>query len=806
MRLLLALLALSALADTTPMPTISQRVGTWNSMPGYFPMYYDAAAGKLYLEIDKWSKEFLYQDSLPAGIGSNDIGLDRGQLGETRIVHFERSGPKVLLIQSNYGFRASSPNPEERASVQQAFAQSVIFGFKVEAEEGGRALVDATDFFERDAHHVAETLAERKQGSYHLDPARSALYLDRTRNFPKNTEVEATLTFQASDRPGAWVRDVVPSSDAITVREHQSLIELPGPGFQPRAFDPRGGYFDIEYMDFSTPINESIHQRFIARHRLIKKDPAADRSEPVEPIVYYLDPGTPEPIRSALLEGGNWWNQAFEAAGFRNAFKVVMLPAGADPMDVRYNLIQWVHRSTRGWSYGGGIIDPRTGEIIKGQVTLGSLRVRQDYLIAQGLIADYESGKPEDPRMVQLALARLRQLAAHELGHTLGLAHNYIASTEGRSSVMDYPPPYITLDASGAPDLSQAYATGIGEWDKVAINWGYREFPARAEDNAALDAILTDAAHKGLIFLSDEDARPQGSAHPANHLWDSGTNAVDELKRILEVRAAAIQHFDERRIRIDDPMSSLEDVFVPVYLYHRYQTEAAVKVLGGLDYTYALRGDGQKVAEIVAPAEQRRALGVLLETLDPQRLEIPERVLRLIPPPAHGFQRGREDFHGRTGVTFDPLSAVDAAADLTAGLMLHPQRATRLVEYHSRNPKNPGLDEVIDRLLAVTWKSTRANPSLAEIGRTVDDVILYRLLSLSADEAASEQARAITFAKLDDLRKWATDRRDSDPLQQAHFRFAAHQIDYFLRNPKEIRVTKPADAPDGSPIGEDLEF
>src|SRR5580658_2530191 len=518
MRLLLVLLALSVAAKPAPdaaapgpTPTIAEKTAKWTRLPGYFPLYYDPLAGKLYLEIDKWDQEFLYQESLPAGVGSNDIGLDRGQFGDTMILRFQRTGPKVLLIQSNYGFRASAANPEERAAVKDSFAQSVIFGFTVEAEESGRALVDATQFFLRDAHHVAATLAAHKQGSYHLDAARSALYLPRTLNFPKNTEVEATLTFGTDGPVGDWVQSVTPSPDSITVREHQAFIELPDAGFHPRAFDPRAGHWGIEYMDFSVPINESIHRRFIARHRLIKKDPSAAISEPVAPIIYYLDPGTPEPIRSALLEGGNWWNQAFEAAGFSNAFKVVMLPPDADPMDVRYNVIEWVHRSTRGWSIGGSVIDPRTGEIIKGHVTLGSLRVRQDYLIAQGLIADYENGKPEDPRMAQMGLARLRQLAAHEIGHALGLEHNFIASTHGRASVMDYPPPYVTLDANGEPDLREAYATGIGEWDKVTINFGYREFSPGVDERAELDSIITAAARVGLVFLSDQDARPQGS-------------------------------------------------------------------------------------------------------------------------------------------------------------------------------------------------------------------------------------------------------------------------------------------------------
>lgn len=801
MILLLAVVA-SAWGQTSP---IASKTAGMTKLTGYFPIYLDARTGKIYLEIDNWNEEFLYVNSLPAGVGSNDIGLDRGQIGGTQIVKFERSGPKVLLVQPNYSFRATSSNDLERASVEQAFAQSVLFGFTVEAEEGRRALVDATAFFLRDAHHVPQTLAREKQGKFTLDPSRCALYPERTRNFLKNTEVEATLTF-AGEEPGAWVREVTPSPDAVTVREHHSFIALPDANFRPREFDPRAGYFGLEYMDFSAPVESNIHKRLIARHRLIKKDPAAEISDPVEPLVYYLDPGVPEPVRSALIEGASWWEQAFEAAGFRNAFQVKMLPSDADPMDIRFNLIQWVHRSTRGWSYGEGVIDPRTGEIIKGQVTLGSLRHRQDYLIASGLIADFEDGKQIDPRMAQMAYARIRQLAAHEVGHTLGLAHNYIASTRNRSSVMDYPPPYVKLNGDGQIDLSDAYAKGIGEWDKIAIDWGYREFPKGTEERPRLDRILSEASKRGLIFLSDEDARPQGSAHPANHLWDSGENAVTELKRILQVRAVAIGNFDERKILPGAPMSSIEDVFAPVYMYHRYQTEAAAKVLGGLDYTYALRGDGQKVTEIVAPEEQRRALDALLLTLDAKTLDVPERILKLIPPPAHEFTRTREDFHGRTGVTFDAMAPVEAAADLTAGLMLNAERASRLVQYHARDVRNPSLEEVVDKLLAATWKTARADALTAETGRTIDNVVLFRLMSLAADNAASEQARAIAFSKLQDLRSWLRTAAPKDSAQGAHFQFAAHEIEYFSEHPAEIRVSKPADPPDGPPIGSDSDF
>ena len=459
MRTILLLLAGAAFSagqtpgPTAPTPGIAERATGMTPLPGYFPMYYEAKTGHIFLEISRWDIDFLYVHSLPSGVGSNDIGLDRGQIGGSLVVRFVRYGPKVLLVEPNQSYRAVTNDALERRAVEESFAQSVIWGFTVEAEEGGRVLVDATNFFLRDAHHVPEALTKSKQGAYSLDASRSAIYLERTRNFPRNTEVEAILTFGGKE-PGAWVQSVTPSPDALTVREHHSLVALPEKPLTPRAYDPRSGFIAVRYMDYAQPISQPVVQRLIMRHRLEKRDPSAAVSDAVEPIVYYLDPGTPEPIRSALLDGARWWEQAFEAAGFRNAFRVEMLPADADPMDIRYNLIEWVHRSTRGWSYGEAITDPRTGEIIKGQVSLGSLRVRQDYLIAEGLIAKYEQGQPVDPRMEQMALARLRQLAAHELGHTLGLEHNFAASAHSRASVMDYPPPFVAINAAGDIDLS----------------------------------------------------------------------------------------------------------------------------------------------------------------------------------------------------------------------------------------------------------------------------------------------------------------------------------------------------------------
>ncbi|HEX3186062.1 MAG TPA: zinc-dependent metalloprotease, partial [Pyrinomonadaceae bacterium] len=763
---------------------------------------WDAKAGKVWLEIDKWHSEFLYVESLPAGIGSNDIGLDRGQLGSSAIVRFDRSGPRVLLVAPNYAFRAYTNNADERLAVKDAFAESTLWGFEVAAEENGRVLVDATNFYLRDVHQVPQTLQRTQQGTYRFDASRSAFYIPNTKNFPQNTEVETTLTF-TGEPGGPFVRQVVPVPESITVRERHSFVQLPPAGYKPRVLDPRAGYFGIDFMDFATPIEDPITKRFIARHRLQKKDPTARVSEAVEPIVYYVDRGAPEPVRSALLEGARWWSQAFEAIGYKDAFRVEVMPPDVDPMDVRYNVIQWVHRATRGWSYGSSLVDPRTGEIIQGRVSLGSLRDRQDFLIAEGLTAPYDNTKTASPKLLEMVLARLRQLSAHEVGHTLGLQHNYAASPVNRASVMDYPAPRAKLGADGLPDLSEAYATGIGEWDKVAIAYGYQDYPPGTNEAQALDTTLKDAFARGLMYLTDQDARPASSSSSVAHLWDNGTNVIDELGNVMKVRAAALRRFGENNIREGAPLATIEEVLVPIYLYHRYQVEAAAKVIGGQDYTFSLKGKGDRNPQIVAPDEQRRALAAVLDTIKPDALSLPESLLRLIPPRPTGYPRNREMFRTRTQPVFDALAPAEAAADHVSGFLLNPERAARLVQFHARDARNPSLTEVIDKILTATWKAPVAAGYGGEIQHSVNAIILADLMSLAANERASNQVRAIASWKLEQLRSWLTLQRraTADENERAFVYYTLEQIKRFQDDPKKANLTPPQAPPDGQPIG-----
>ncbi|HKW87559.1 MAG TPA: zinc-dependent metalloprotease [Candidatus Acidoferrales bacterium] len=796
--------AQSAAPSSTPkqFPTIAEKTAGMEKLSGFFNYYWDSREGKIWLEINQWNTEFLYVESLPYGVGSNDIGLDRGQPGEVQVVHFERSGPKVLLVAENENFRAITDDAIQRQAVKEAFAQSVLWGFDAGADDDDSVLVDATPFFLRDSHDIVARLKALKQGNYHLDSSRCAIFVSRTKNFPENSDVEATLTFVGEDA-GRWVQEVTPDASAITVHVHYSFVQSPPPGFHMRVFDPRSGFFGISFMDFATPVDQSIRKRYIVHWRLEKKDPAAALSEPVKPIIYYVDRAVPEPIRSALMEGAAWWNQAFTAAGYKDAFQVKLLPEGVDPMDIRYNVIEWVPRATRGWSYGSAIADPRTGEIINGHVNLDALRIRQVFLIAQGLLDPFGNDPAALKKANEMALARIRQLAAHETGHTLGLMHNFAASIVNRSSVMDYPPPLVAVGADGVPDVSNAYAVGIGAWDKVAIDFGYQDFPRGTNENQALDKILDDAFSHGQLYLSDAEARPLGSASPVAHLWDVGTSDLDGLKQVMAVRAAALRRFSEAAIPPGAPMATLEDVLVPIYLYHRYQVTAVSKSIGGLDYSFNVRDSVQKDPEIVSAAQQRAAIKAVLDTLSPSVLALPEPLLRKIPPRPPEFPDSQENFARRTSPAFDSLAPAEAAAEIVSSLLLEPNRDERMIEYHARDRVYPGFAELVDSLVAATWRATPDSGYDGAIQRAVNFVVLHHLMSLASDDHAAPAARAVASLKLDELKNWLTSQLNSvtDESRRAEFFFAVQEIDRFEKNPAEVHPTLPAPPPAGDPIG-----
>lgn len=822
--LALAVLALSGCVDragetaqshASQNATAGNQNGGWDEaiagmrrQDGFLPLYIDANKGKIFAAFPQAddqgvSLRAIYSAGLSAGLGSNPIGLDRGLFDEGAIVSFRRLGGKVIAEQENWAYRASAENPLEKKAVKQSFARSFIWSGEIEAEgPDGELLVDLSGFLLRDAIGVVTTLKNHSGGgAFAIADDRSMPDYDNILSFPKNVEVDVFLTL-IGDEPKAEVRATAAEPRAVTLVQHHSLAQLPAEGYAPRIFDPRAGVIDVPFYDFSAPLAGEVRQVYARRFRLEKQDPQAQSSPAKEPIIFYVDSGAPEQIRQALIEGAAWWSDAFAAAGFPDSFRVEMLPEDAHPRDIRYNTISWTHRQTRGWSYGGGVYDPRTGEMLKASVILGSQRVRQDRMIFEGLAGAEKTGSGASDDPVEIALARIRQLSAHEVGHTLGFAHNFAASSNDRASVMDYPAPHIKVGADGALDFSDAYAAGIGEWDVASTKWLYAQFPPENDERASLDAILNEAYGRGLRYIGDGDGRSPGTAHPYASVWDNGEDAVSALQEALAVRRIALDNFGARSLKPGQPVSDLRKIIVPIYLYHRYQVNAAAKLIGGIDFQYSLNGDSLDPGTPVAPAEQRRALNALVGTLTPETLDIPERALALMSPSPSLFGQfsGRgEQFDGDSEPIFDGLAAAETAADLTLSALLHPARLARIIEQRRRDQNHLSLQELLFTAEGVLFQPAGA-ARRARIAERTQMRFVSKLIDLSTDENVSPTVRAELDGYLRALRLKV---QAGDASNRMHREWMSARIDKHLARaaPPAAPALSAPETPPGSPIG-----
>ncbi|MFN8570915.1 MAG: zinc-dependent metalloprotease [Gemmatimonadaceae bacterium] len=830
MRRLLALTALCPALATAQLPTIAEFTRGMTVNDGFVSFYYRPSTARLYFQLEHFDQDFLYLRTLATGLGIPAAGvgtiggdIDRGVAANEAIAHFSRHGAKVFLVARNTRFRAESPNAALRRSVEDAFSTSTLASLDVVAEDaGGAVLIDATPLVLMDVADVRAQLRVSEEGNFQLDHDRSAVYLEHTRAFPRNTETEASLTFTIdapTDRMNAHAVD----GRAITVREHQSFVALPDDGYTPRQFDPRVGFNPTEFYDFGKLYDARYLTRLASRHRLIKKDPTAAMSEPVKPIVYYLDRAVPEPYRAAFKTGAAWWNKAFEAAGFINAFRIEDMPDDMDPMDARFNVIVWIHRTQPASSYGNSFVDPRTGEIIRGFARMDSHRSVVDYNILAGALGANASGGAGDGDAADamaamddetatwvatldsaaadsFTMARRRQHIAHELGHTLGLAHNFAGHINGRASAMDYPAPLIKL-TNGRIDVSDAYRVGIGAYDSLAIQWGYSQF-APGEERAGLASITTDMMRRGILFMTNPDEQIQNS-HPDITTWVNGPDAVAELPRVMEVRRALLAQFDEKAIRPGEPMWLLNYRFNPVYLHHRYSLGATAKAIGGMEYRYGVRGDTMPVTQIVPAARQRRALELLLDAIQPDELAIPERILRLLAPRPYGYTEDEpRAFDSKAAPAFDQLGIAAMLARSVVRDILVPQRVARLAAFAQRDSTQPTPIDVVDRLIARTWGAPSPAHNVA-LKRVAERAVLDELISLAGNSEATVESRASAEWG---LRRISTVLAGAPPASRdaaAHRALASADIERFLqRRDAGTPRSRPVASPPGQPIGQ----
>jgi hypothetical protein len=765
---------------------------------GFIPLYIDEKQGKLLMELPRDSMTVLMFYGLATGLGSNPIGLDRGANGDNFITRFESNGDKVLVVFENWNYRTSANNPDHARTITESFPPSTAGALPVVAREGGRILVDATDFVMRDWNDVSGTLAQSNEGSYSVARDRSSIYREYTRAFPENTEIDVALTFATTGRPGNTVAQIVPDGKAFTLRQHISFLKLPDAGFRPRVLDPRMGFFGIRFNDYAQPIQNPLEVRWIAKHRLERVNPADPNSPIKNPLVYYIDRGIPEPVRSATREGAKWWEEAFNAAGLRGGFRVEDLPVGADPLDARYNVVQWENRNERGWSIGGSLGDPRTGEIIKAMARMDSHRARTDYNLYAGLM-----GADAAAADTAFVLARVRQVTAHEIGHTLGIAHNYIASTYERGSVMDYPPPRVRLSPAGDIDISAAYDVGPGEYDVLSLRWGYGIFPPAVEQDS-LRAIVAEGLRKGLLFLSDADARPDYASDPRTNLWDDAANPMEFLRHQMGVRRVAMSRFGLRNIRVGEPVALLQERFVPVYLMHRFAINSLAKTIGGMEYHNAMRGDGQQATRPIPGSVQRRALEALVAAITPSELAIPDTIIALLGPRPFSYGPYVELFGSRTRPTFDELGAARTLAQMVVDGLLQRERAARLVQFSTRTDNPLTLSEVIDRLVG-SWSAAGSETrKVAALRRVAQRAVADRLITLAADKEASPEVRALVELKMTSLRNRARTLSSSGTdLERAHWTSIAGDFTRWLERQELPTPTAPLRAPPGDPFGID---